>query len=57
VGDTATYPQKTQHALCLETQVMPDSMNHENFTNCILRPGEVYDYTTVYVFSNDAVED
>ncbi len=57
VGDTATYPQKTQHALCLETQMMPDSMNHENFTNCILRPGEVYDYTTVYVFSNDAVED
>ena len=53
-GDMAVYPQKTQHALCLETEFMPDSMNHEHFTHCILHPGEVYDYTTVYVFSNDA---
>ncbi len=53
IGDNNTYPQKTQHALCLETQMMPDGMNHEGFTNCILRPGEVYDYTTVYVFSTD----
>jgi aldose 1-epimerase len=52
--DTATYPQKTQRALCLETQGMPDSVNHPNFTNPILRPGEVYDYTTVYIFSTDA---
>lgn len=56
IGDTSTYPQKTQHALCLETQAMPDSINHQNFTNCILHPGEVYDYTTVYVFSTDAEE-
>lgn len=56
IGDNSTYPQKTQHALCLETQMMPDSMNHQSFTNCVLRPGEVYDYTTVYVFSTDAEE-
>lgn len=55
--DTATYPQKTQKALCLETQRMPDSVNHPHFTNSILRPGEVYDYTTVYIFSNDAEDE
>jgi len=43
-------PQRKQHAICLETQRMPDSMNHEGFTNCILNPGETYDYTTVYKF-------
>lgn len=45
------HPQQTQHAFCLETQKMPDSPNHEGFTNVTLRPGEVYDYTTVYRFS------
>ena len=45
------YPQATQNALCLETQHMPDAPNHENFTDCLLRPGETYDYTTVYAFS------
>lgn len=44
-------PQKTQRSLCLETQMMPDSMNHEGFTDCILRPKDVYDHTTVYRFS------
>lgn len=44
-------PQRKQHAICLETQRMPDSMNHEGFTNCILNPGETYDYTTVYKFT------
>ena len=48
------YPQRTQTAFCLETQVMPDSVHHQgdaDFTNCILQPGEIYDYTTVYKFS------
>ena len=39
---------------CLETQTMPDSVHHQgeaDFTNCILHPGETYDYTTVYRFS------
>lgn len=42
--------QKPQSFVCLETQAMPDSINHENFTNTILDPGEVYDHTTVYKF-------
>lgn len=45
------YPQRTQTAFCLETQKMPDSPNHATFTDCVLRPGETYDYTTVYRFS------
>ena len=40
-----------QMALCLETQHMPDSIHHDNFTNVVLDAGEVYDYTTVYAFS------
>ncbi len=39
-------------AVCLETQAMPDSINHEGFTNVILRPGEKYDTTTVFAFEN-----
>ncbi len=48
------YTQKTQTAFCLETQKMPDSIHHQGdngFTDCVLRPGEKYDYTTVYKFS------
>ncbi len=37
-------------AFCLETEAMPDSVNHENFTNTVLRPGEVYKTATVYEF-------
>lgn len=46
------YPQGLQNAVCLETQHMPDSMHHENFTNVFLSPGEVYDFTTIYAFSS-----
>ncbi len=48
------FAQKPQHAFCLETQNMSDSIHHQGdarFTDCVLRPGEVYDYTTVYRFS------
>ncbi len=45
------YPQALQNAMCLETQKMPDSINHKNFTDVTLKPGEVYDYTTAYAFS------
>lgn len=45
------YRQAPQTLMCLETQHMPDSVNHENFTNCVLKPGETYDYTTEYRFS------
>lgn len=43
-------PQKKNCAVCFETQHMPDSINHPNFTNTILKPGEKYDFTTVYKF-------
>ena len=45
------FAQRTQSFVCLETQAMPDSINHSNFTNTVLMPGEVYDRTTVYKFS------
>ena len=44
------YPQNPRHAIALETQKMPDSVNHPNFTNVVLDVGEKYDYTTVYKF-------
>jgi aldose 1-epimerase len=37
--------------LCLEAQHFPDSPNHPEFPNTILKPGEVYTQKTVYKFS------
>lgn len=37
--------------LALETQRFPDSPNHPNFPSAVLRPGEVYQSTTIYKFS------
>lgn len=45
------YPQQPRHALCLETEVMPDSMNHPGFTDAVLLPGQRYSTRTVYAFS------
>lgn len=45
------YMPSVQSAFCLETQKMPDSINHPNFTDTVLNPGEKYDYTTVFKFS------
>ena len=36
---------------CLETQVWPDAVNHPEFPNAVLRPGEVLRQETDYVFS------
>ncbi|MEW2355027.1 aldose epimerase family protein [Spirillospora sp. NPDC029432] len=36
---------------CLETQHFPDSPNQPRFPSTTLRPGQVYDTTTVYAFS------
>ncbi len=44
-------PRRKQTAFCLETQAMPDSVNHPNFTNTILNPGETYTHTVIYKFS------
>ncbi len=35
---------------CLETQVWPDAVNHENFPNPVLRPGETLVQETDYIF-------
>ena len=45
-------PQKKRCAVCLETQHCPDSPNHNNFPSTELKPGELYDYTTVFKFEN-----
>lgn len=37
-------------AVCLETQLFPDSVHHDNFPNCILRPGETFHSVTTYRF-------
>jgi len=49
VGEKGLVYQK-HHGLCLETQHFPDSPNHPEFPNTILRPGETYKQFTVYRF-------
>ena len=39
-----------QHAVCLDAQNWPDSINHAHFPNIILRPGIPLDETTEYRF-------
>ena len=36
---------------CLEAQHYPDSPNHPDFPTTVLRPGDMYQQTTVYKFS------
>lgn len=43
-------PQRKLHAACLETQYAPDSPNRPDYPSCILRPDEVYDFTTIFAF-------
>ena len=42
---------KKNYGFCLETQHFPDSPNHANFPNTVLRPGETFRSTTVHHFS------
>ena len=42
------YPR--QGGFCMEAQHYPDSPNHPNFPNTVLRPGETYTQTTIYRF-------
>lgn len=44
------YEQVEQNAFCLETEKMPDSINHENFTDCTLDVGQVYSTFTKFKF-------
>ena len=46
-------PYPLRSGLCLETQVFPDSPNHqgeERWKSCVLNPGETYRHTTVHKF-------
>ncbi len=47
------FPQAGQNAVCFETENMPDSINHEGFTNCTLSPKEKFYSQTVYAFEWD----
>ncbi len=40
-------------AYCLEPQHFPDSPNHPDFPNTLLKPGEIYRTSTVHKFSAD----
>ncbi len=42
---------KFRNGLALETQHYPDSPNHPEFPTVILKKGDVYKQTTVYIFS------
>lgn len=44
-------PYGKHDAVCLETQFFPDSPNHPEWGDILLRPGKRYDYTTEYRFS------
>jgi aldose 1-epimerase len=44
-------PHRPFAGLCLEAQIFPDAVNHGNFPNCILRPGQMYRHETVCRFS------
>lgn len=37
-------------SFALETQKYPDSINHEGFSDTVLRPGETYTHTCIYRF-------
>ena len=39
-----------RNALCLETQHFPDSINHPQFPNTVLRPKQKYTQTTIHKF-------
>jgi aldose 1-epimerase len=53
-GGAITGPQGVAYqkhgAVALETQCWPDSVNHRNFPDTILHPGEEYTSTTVFEF-------
>ncbi len=41
---------KHRGALCLETQHFPDAVNHPEFASIVLKPGQTYKHTCIYVF-------
>ncbi|HEX6209096.1 MAG TPA: aldose epimerase family protein [Actinomycetota bacterium] len=47
---TSGQAYEQRFGFALETQHFPDSPNKDHFPSVVLRPGEVYDTTTVYAF-------
>lgn len=43
-------PMENRTAICLESQFSPDTPNKPNFPTCVLKPDELYDFTTIYEF-------
>lgn len=43
---------RPRQGVCLETQFFPDSPNHPEWGDILLRPGRRYDYTTAFRFSH-----
>jgi aldose 1-epimerase len=48
---TGGQAYRQSDGLALETQHFPDSPNKPNFPSTVLRPGGVYETTTIYQFS------
>lgn len=46
-------PLKSHHAVCMETQFYPDSVNHPEFPYENLKPGKPFHSTTIYKFVVD----
>ncbi|MCU1618725.1 MAG: Aldose 1-epimerase, partial [Modestobacter sp.] len=49
---TGGHIYRQSDGLALETQHFPDSPNEPTFPSTVLRPGEVYDSTTVFALSH-----
>ena len=50
---TSGNAYRQSDGFCLETQHYPDSPNHPDFPSTTLRPGEVYESATVFLFLSD----
>ena len=51
---TAGRLYRQSDGFCLETQHFPDSPNHQHFPSTVLRPGQQFDSSTIWKFSNAA---
>ena len=49
-GTKGGRPYGPRAAVCLETQLPPDCPNHPDWGPVMLRPGQVYEQTTIYRF-------
>lgn len=48
VSGKGGIPFQRHHAFCLEAQHFPNSPNRSDFPSPVLRPGEVYNHTTIF---------